>query len=61
MYIPENIAGYHLDKKMQTSTVGKVLKMAVNTRASHIQHPDRDLKYCSTEYQGIHEQQKFTQ
>lgn len=57
------IVGYHVDGHMQTSAVGKALKMAIGTRQSTlplIHHSDRGIQYCSAEYQAIHEEHQIT-
>jgi transposase InsO family protein len=57
------IVGYHVDAHMQTSAVGKALKMAVSTRAYQaplIHHSDRGIQYCSAEYQAIHQRHHIT-
>jgi transposase InsO family protein len=51
------IVGYHVDDNMQTSAVGKALKMAVYGRQYQLpltHHSDRGIQYCSAEYQAIH-------
>lgn len=57
------IVGYHVDEHMQTSAVGKALKMAVSARRSSlplIHHSDRGIQYCSAEYQDIHQRHHIT-
>lgn len=57
------IVGYHVDAHMQTSAVGKALKMAVNARryaSPLIHHSDRGIQYCSAEYQAIHQRNQIT-
>ena len=57
------IVGYHVDEHMQTSAVGKALKMAVKRRQHKlplIHHSDRGIQYCSAEYQTIHEKHQIT-
>lgn len=57
------IVGYHVDAHMQTSAVGKALKMAVGARRSSlplIHHSDRGIQYCSAEYQDIHQHHQIT-
>jgi putative transposase len=57
------IVGYHVDDHMQTSAVGKALKMAVNRRQQKlplIHHSDRGIQYCSAEYQSIHKKHQIT-
>ena len=57
------IVGYHVDAHMQTSAVGKALKMAVSARHSTstlIHHSDRGIQYCSAEYQAIHQRHQIT-
>jgi putative transposase len=57
------IVGYHVDEHMQTSAVGKALKMAVSARRSSsplIHHSDRGIQYCSAEYQDIHRHHQIT-
>lgn len=57
------IVGYHVDAHMQTSAVGKALKMAVSTRrygSALIHHSDRGIQYCSAEYQAIHQRHQIT-
>lgn len=57
------IVGYHVDDHMQTSAVGKALKMAVSARRSTstlIHHSDRGIQYCSAEYQAIHVRHQIT-
>ena len=57
------IVGYHVDEHMQTSAVGKALKMAVSARRLSlplIHHSDRGIQYCSAEYQAIHEHHQIT-
>lgn len=57
------IVGYHVDEHMQTSAVGKALKMAVSRRLHKlplIHHSDRGIQYCSAEYQAIHEKHQIT-
>ena len=56
------IVGYHVDEHMQTSAVGKALKMAISARRSTlplIHHSDRGIQYCSAEYQAIHERHQI--
>lgn len=57
------IVGYHVDDHMQTSAVGKALKMAVSARCYAtplIHHSDRGIQYCSAEYQAIHQRHQIT-
>lgn len=57
------IVGYHVDEHMQTSAVGKALRMAVSTRryaSPLIHHSDRGIQYCSAEYQAIHQRHQIT-
>jgi transposase InsO family protein len=57
------IVGYHVDDHMQTSAVGKALKMAVGRRCYKlplIHHSDRGIQYCSAEYQAIHQKHQIT-
>lgn len=56
------IVGYHVDAHMQTSAVGKALKMAISARRSAtslIHHSDRGVQYCSAEYQAIHQRHQI--
>lgn len=57
------IVGYHVDEHMQTSAVGKALKMAVSTIRSTsplVHHSDRGIQYYSAEYQAIHQRHHLT-
>lgn len=57
------IVGYHVDKDLRTSAVGKALKMALRSRQYKlplIHHSDRGIQYCSAEYQAIHQKHKIT-
>ena len=57
------IVGYHVDAHMQTSAVGKALKLAVSARrytSALIHHSDRGVQYCSNEYQAIHQRHQIT-
>lgn len=57
------IVGYHLDRHMQTSAVGRALKMALRQRSGGgrlIHHSDRGIQYCSAEYQRLHEEHGIT-
>jgi transposase InsO family protein len=57
------IVGYHVDEHMQTSAVGRALKMAISARryaSPLIHHSDRGIQYCSAEYQAIHQRHQIT-
>lgn len=51
------IVGYHVHPTLQAEEVVKALKMALNTRQTHlplIHHSDRGIQYCSSIYQALH-------
>lgn len=57
------IVGFHVDEHMQTSLVGKALKMAVGARryaSALIHHSNRGIQNCSAEYQAIHQRHQIT-
>ena len=52
------IVGWHVHDSLQTEPVAQALKMALGTRQSDqrlVHHSDRDIQYCSSYYQGIHQ------